>query len=230
MGTTAIRILGLALAAAAGVTALPARAQAPTERVVNGTFEAGNSGFQTTYTGNPPGLIQITTNPNQLFGGFASYGDHTTGTGNMLFFDTNGAGPNDYFWQQTLGVAPNSNYALSFWMTNAGPVVNPPLVDVRVDGVSIGQFSPTTSANYVQYTANYTTGALANTATLGFYNLNPGTNFNDATIDDISFMGAAPAVPEPATWGLMIGGFGIAGGALRRRRRGPARRLTPALG
>jgi hypothetical protein len=25
-------------------------------------------------------------------------------------------------------------------------------------------------------------------------------------------------VPEPATWGLMIGGFGLAGMALRRRR------------
>jgi hypothetical protein len=32
---------------------------------------------------------------------------------------------------------------------------------------------------------------------------------------------AAPlaAVPEPATWGMMIGGLGLAGGALRRRRK-----------
>ena len=27
------------------------------------------------------------------------------------------------------------------------------------------------------------------------------------------------AAPEPATWGLMIGGFGVVGGTLRRRRR-----------
>jgi hypothetical protein len=26
------------------------------------------------------------------------------------------------------------------------------------------------------------------------------------------------AVPEPATWAMMIGGFGLVGGALRRRR------------
>jgi hypothetical protein len=28
----------------------------------------------------------------------------------------------------------------------------------------------------------------------------------------------AAAVPEPASWALMIGGFGMAGGMLRRRR------------
>ena len=39
----------------------------------------------------------------------------------------------------------------------------------------------------------------------------------------ISFDGAlAGAVPEPATWAMMIGGIGAAGGALRRRRAGTA--------
>ena len=28
----------------------------------------------------------------------------------------------------------------------------------------------------------------------------------------------APPVPEPATWAMMIGGFGLAGGAMRRRK------------
>jgi len=43
---------------------------------------------------------------------------------------------------------------------------------------------------------------------------------NDFAVDDI-FLGArstANPVPEPATWAAMIGGFGMAGAALRRRR------------
>ncbi|WP_239025954.1 DVUA0089 family protein [Sphingomonas paeninsulae] len=34
--------------------------------------------------------------------------------------------------------------------------------------------------------------------------------------------GAVGAAPEPATWAMMIGGFGVAGGTLRRRRATPA--------
>jgi hypothetical protein len=41
-------------------------------------------------------------------------------------------------------------------------------------------------------------------------------------VDDIIFTGSA--VPEPATWAMMIGGFGMIGGAMRRAKR----RATPA--
>ncbi|NJC34910.1 hypothetical protein GGR88_002424 [Sphingomonas jejuensis] len=37
---------------------------------------------------------------------------------------------------------------------------------------------------------------------------------NSFEIDDL----AVSAVPEPATWAMMIGGFGLVGGAMRRRR------------
>ena len=56
-----------------------------------------------------------------------------------------------------------------------------------------------------------------NTARLTSFRFRPngGIQFDDIVLNDI----AAP-VPEPATWAMMIGGFGLAGGALRRRRAG----------
>lgn len=39
----------------------------------------------------------------------------------------------------------------------------------------------------------------------------------------VTFSAATAAVPEPATWVLAIGGFGMVGGALRRKRRRPVR-------
>ena len=39
-------------------------------------------------------------------------------------------------------------------------------------------------------------------------------------IDDVSVQNAVGgAVPEPATWAMMIGGFGAIGGTMRYRRR-----------
>ncbi len=49
---------------------------------------------------------------------------------------------------------------------------------------------------------------------------NPGNN--DPIIDRVIFERTGttniPGVPEPATWALMLSGFGLAGAALRRRR------------
>lgn len=42
-------------------------------------------------------------------------------------------------------------------------------------------------------------------------------------IDDVIITPTFAAVPEPSTWAVMICGFGCAGSALRRRRRGAAR-------
>lgn len=58
-----------------------------------------------------------------------------------------------------------------------------------------------------------------------FVGISPGTGVGSSeryTLDNMRFglarVGAAPGVPEPAAWTLMIMGFGLAGAAIRRRR------------
>ncbi|KQS04035.1 hypothetical protein ASG11_07050 [Sphingomonas sp. Leaf357] len=46
----------------------------------------------------------------------------------------------------------------------------------------------------------------------------PDSIWNNGTVT-FTYSPAASAVPEPATWAMMIGGFGMVGGALRSRRR-----------
>lgn len=43
-------------------------------------------------------------------------------------------------------------------------------------------------------------------------------NNNPRELSHIVFFGRENAVPEPAAWGMMIGGFGLAGAAMRRRK------------
>src|SRR5581483_2374917 len=97
--------------------------------ITNGDFSAGNTGFTSQYTYitggfTGPGQYGVITNPGTAFtNGFASFGDHTTGTGKMLFAD--GTSAASAFWSQTVAVAPNTAYSFSLWATPAYPQ-NPP--------------------------------------------------------------------------------------------------------
>jgi len=57
----------------------------------------------------------------------------------------------------------------------------------------------------------------AGSYTLALHGLGKG-NAWDVLIDDVQLNATASAVPEPATWAMMIGGFAMIGGALRQRR------------
>ena len=48
--------------------------------------------------------------------------------------------------------------------------------------------------------------------------INFGGTANQTAFDNITFGSANPGIPEPATWAMMISGFGMVGFAARRRR------------
>ena len=77
-----------------------------------------------------------------------------------------------------------------------------------VDSVSV-QFAP---GNGGGWTALTLAGA-------GITRVQFGSDIGNWLADDISFSTGGSAVPEPATWAMMIAGFGLAGSALRRRPR-----------
>jgi hypothetical protein len=88
------------------------------------------------------------------------------------------------------------------------------------------------SSTVVPATFSYTVpGALATSGNFRFQNSRDGYLADGqfaVTGFTIVSQAQTPAVPEPASWALMIGGFSLAGAAMRRR--GPARslRLNPS--
>ena len=95
--------------------------------VINGNFSSGNIGFTTNYIpGNggayglltDPGTAAVNNNPSAVHNNFQSFGDHTTGSGNMLICNGSTTA-NDIVWSQTINLNPNTNYLFSAWVASA---------------------------------------------------------------------------------------------------------------
>lgn len=210
------------------VATVPSTASA-TELITNGNFDAGVTGFNTTYDQTDAGgYIFVTTNPALLCSScFPSMGDRTTGTGNMLFVDGAGVGDgltpaSQPYYSVTLGVVPNSAYAFSYWAANLGPSNQPiPVLATYLDGILMGVPTTPDYAQWTLFSFLFNSGS-SSTITLSLSDLTATHSFNDFAFDDVSLQGPVPGdtgVPEPSTWLMMLVGFGVLGVAARRRRK-----------
>lgn len=106
----------------------------------------------------------------------------------------------------------------------------------RIDATSSsGTFGITwngVSNNYLRLPANYLAGSAlsaslffsgATYASLGIDATDFSQDLGGGQIVNFAFGTAAPGVPEPATWAMMILGMGVAGAAMRRRSRQTSR-------
>ena len=216
----------LLLAVAAMLTPGAARANL----VLNGDFSGNYANFLSDYTQiptnhtyytTPPDYAVITNAATSFTNGYLSFGDHTTGSGNMLFFDGNGFSYD--IWRQAVTLAANTNYVFSFYATtpDGGTPAGSDLASlaVRLNGVALGAGTVITGqgGSGWQLVSRAFTTAAAGSYTLAIYDLNGEPADNDDVIDDIDLeQVGTPSVPEPASWAFMVAGFGVAGRALRR--------------
>jgi len=199
------RSVPLAAALLAGLVA-PALAQ-----VVNGDFEAGNTGFTSTHVYLP---VSVSPNVNQYGITHSSFewsqfwgnipGDHTTGSGLFMIVDVGSTGT---IWEQTVAVTPNSAYTLGAWLANWTAFPSASLA-VEINGQLVTNWGAPGSAAWTQYTTAWNSGA-ATSATIRLHASSYFQPGDDIAIDDITF------TPTPGAAAVL--GLGAVG-CFRRRR------------
>lgn len=220
----------LLIGAAAAACALAAAVPAAATSLVNGGFEAGPaSNFGTYYRGPlaPDGWSRVAgleapdildNAYNQTGAGFAQLLDPHGGS---RFLDMNGASPTGGIYQDITGVAVGSIVTLTYWVgqwaQNSSGTLTASLIgaDVASQVVTLAYSPGAQSSAWTMYTLSGV--AQSDTVRVQFVGDSGSTARGAPGLDDVS-LSVTGGVPEPAAWALMIAGFGMAGGLLRRRR------------
>lgn len=182
-----------------------------TNLISNGDFELGNTGFGSDYTFKtisqyPLGYYNVATNPNSMNLYWSSYGDHTSGNGNMMIVDGSDVPNNNLsFWRQSIPVTQNTDYTLSFWFANNYPS-STAIIDILINGSSLGNANDSSVATWINFSSQWNSGN-ATIAQISLLDRETAGGGNDFSIDDVSF--TSSPVPEPST--LMLGLLGLAG-------------------
>jgi hypothetical protein len=202
--------------------------------LTNGSFEAGAPFNNGTYSRGllPTGWSGVAgidvpdilgPGYNQTGAGFAQLLNAQDGS---RYLDSNGASPTGAIYQDVTGLAPATALTLTFWAgqwaQNSAGTLTASLID-PVTSLVLGTqtlnfpYSPNaTSSSWQQYTLNGVAG-VSGSVRVRFDANSSSTSRGAPGLDNVVLLGAAGAVPEPATWAMLIGGFGVIGGAMRRR-------------
>ncbi len=197
--------------------------------ITNGDFTSGNTGFTTGYNyssslssggeGAGEGNYYVTTNPNNTQSGFSSFGDHTTGSGNMMVINGSTVASKT-LWQDTVSVTAGRNFTFSLWMASA-VAGTPATLQVYINNAlqTTTFTAPSGAGTWQQFSLNWSSTG-TNSATIRLVDSNTTVGGNDFAIDDIRL------VPEPSTYAA--GAFLVGAGffAWRRHRHAAAKKAT----
>jgi uncharacterized repeat protein (TIGR01451 family) len=130
----------------------------------------------------PEGLYTIDTNPNRSHTAFASFGDHTTGSGRMLI--ANGRAVVNSVWSRRIsGLTTGRQYRLRLFGASAFPAA-PARLEFRINGAAVAnQQLPATTGIWTGLSVLFNAGA--SEVTVAVVDLTTAAGGNDFVVDDI---------------------------------------------
>ena len=222
------RTLALAICALSASVTLSATG-ANAAAIVNGGFEADAASVP--LNGVYFGAITGWNSPSYLTS--AGYYNATPPEGRVFALIGNGIDTGGYHLSQTItGLNSGSRYTVTFSLASEDFVIPGTVEQVDVfmssgSSSALQTFSAPVSSNTTPFglgplwdhwsSFNYSFVANASTATIDFMQTAATTGSGDTGLDKVS-IALAGGVPEPATWAMMILGFGAAGSMIRRRK------------
>ncbi len=196
------------------------------ELVVNGNFEAGNTGFTSGYGFRNPWITPpnyATNSSNSALWDENYYGigengryyhsnfwgrDHSSGTGNYMIVNGNTSAGTP-IWEQQVVVQPNTDYYFSAWAISLNRAGNYAVLQFEVDGVLVGTQARLPAGdnndsnnNWVRFYSDpkWNSGSTSGLITIRIRNVEPAAGGNDFGLDDISFgtLDPSPAQIAPS--------------------------------
>jgi hypothetical protein len=161
--------------------------------ISNGNFESGAGGFSSEYLYSvdltASGTAVVGVNPRDHHPLAASYGDHTSGVGRMLIANGSISG-SDAVWEQTVTVAPNTEYAFYYWLSAWTPCTTQQAqIRCLFDGVRTGPagFTPPEAGDWVVTLFRWKSGS-APQVNIRLVDRTGTIENNDFALDDIGMI------------------------------------------